>query len=72
MVLRHDKGPHHSEVATHPDHKHVGDNVVASTHPMIYPTDCICIDSSRLMPGPRASRSPCTMRHRRGRRVPNA
>ena len=35
VVLRYDNAPHHPEVVTHPDHKHIGDNVVASAHPAI-------------------------------------
>jgi Family of unknown function (DUF6516) len=35
FVLRYDNAPHHSEVATHPDHKHVGEAVLASSHPTI-------------------------------------
>lgn len=35
LVLRYDNAPHHPEVVTHPDHKHVGDDVVASAHPTI-------------------------------------
>lgn len=34
-VLRYDNALHHPEVVTHPDHKHVGDDVVASAHPTI-------------------------------------
>jgi hypothetical protein len=29
-VFRYDNAPHHVEVATHPDHKHSGDDVLAS------------------------------------------
>lgn len=35
LVLRYDNAPHHPEVITHPDHKHVGDDVLASSHPTI-------------------------------------
>jgi hypothetical protein len=35
LVLRYDNAPHHPEVMTHPDHKHIGDDVVASAHPTI-------------------------------------
>jgi hypothetical protein len=35
LVLRDDNAPHHPEVVTHPDHKHVGDAVVASAHPTL-------------------------------------
>ena len=35
FVLRYDNAPHHPEVVTHPDHKHIGDDVVASSHPTI-------------------------------------
>ena len=33
IVFRYDNAPHHVEVATHPDHKHSGDDVLASPHP---------------------------------------
>ena len=35
LVLRYDNAPHHSEVVTHPDHKHVGEAVLASSHPTV-------------------------------------
>ena len=35
VVLRYDNAPHHPEVVTHPDHKHIGGDVVASSHPTI-------------------------------------
>lgn len=35
LVLRYDNAPHHPEIATHPDHKHIGAEVVASLHPSI-------------------------------------
>ena len=35
IVFRYDNAPHHVEVATHPDHKHTGDDVMASPHPSI-------------------------------------
>ena len=35
IVFRYDNAPHHVEVATHPDHKHSGDDVMASPHPSI-------------------------------------
>lgn len=35
IVFRYDNAPHHVEVATHPDHKHSGDDVLASPHPSI-------------------------------------
>lgn len=35
FVLRYDNAPHHPEVATHPDHKHVENDVLASSHPTI-------------------------------------
>ena len=35
LVLRYDNAPHHPEVVTPPDHKHVGDDGVASAHPTI-------------------------------------
>src|SRR5437667_1754121 len=35
VVLRYDNAPHHPEVVTHPDHKHIDGDVVASSHPTI-------------------------------------
>ncbi len=35
LVFRYDNAPHHVEVATHPDHKHSAEDVLASTHPSI-------------------------------------
>jgi Family of unknown function (DUF6516) len=35
LVFRYDDAPHHPEVPTHPAHKHVGDDVLASPHPSI-------------------------------------
>ena len=35
LLFRYDNAPHHPEVATHPDHKHVGDRVLASTQPSL-------------------------------------
>ena len=35
LVFRYDNAPHHAEVSNFPDHKHVGDNVVATSHPSI-------------------------------------
>jgi hypothetical protein len=35
LVPRYDNAPHHPEVITHPDHKHIGDDVLASSHPTI-------------------------------------
>jgi hypothetical protein len=35
LVFRYDNAPHHREVPTHPEHKHAGDQVVASLHPSI-------------------------------------
>ena len=35
LVFRYDNAPHHVEVATHPDHKRSGDDVLASPHPSI-------------------------------------
>lgn len=35
LVLRYDNAPRHSEVVTHPDHEHVGEAVLASSHPTI-------------------------------------
>jgi len=35
LVFRYDNAPHHPEVPTHPDHRHIGDDVLASPHPSI-------------------------------------
>jgi Family of unknown function (DUF6516) len=35
MIFRYDNAPHHPEVPTHPDHKHIGTRIVASVHPTI-------------------------------------
>jgi len=35
LVFRYDNTPHHPEIATHPDHKHSGDQIVAGVHPSI-------------------------------------
>jgi len=35
VVFRYDNAPHHPEVATHPDHKHSGEQILASSHPSI-------------------------------------
>jgi hypothetical protein len=35
MIFRYDNAPHHPEVPTHPDHKHIGTGVVTSFHPSI-------------------------------------
>jgi len=35
LVLRYDNAPHHPEVVSHPDHKHMGDDVLASSHSTI-------------------------------------
>ena len=35
LIFRYDNAPHHPEVKTHPDHKHLFDKVLASTHPGI-------------------------------------
>ena len=35
LVFRYDNAPHHREIPSHPDHKHAGDQVVASLHPSI-------------------------------------
>jgi hypothetical protein len=35
LVFRYDNAPHHPEVPTHPEHKHVGHLVLATTHPSI-------------------------------------
>ena len=35
IVFRYDNAPHHPEISTHPDHKHSGDDVLASPHPSI-------------------------------------
>lgn len=33
LVFRYDNAPHHLEISTYPDHKHTGDDVLASSHP---------------------------------------
>ena len=33
LVFRYDNAPHHPEITTHPHHKHVGDQIIASTPP---------------------------------------
>jgi hypothetical protein len=35
LVFRYDNAPHHSEIPTYPDHKHIGEHVLASVHPSI-------------------------------------
>lgn len=35
IVFRYDNAPHHPETSTHPEHKHLGDDVIASAHPSI-------------------------------------
>jgi hypothetical protein len=35
MLFRYDNAPHHAEVFTHPDHKHISARIVASFHPSI-------------------------------------
>lgn len=35
LVFRYDNAPHHPEIVTHPDHKHSGEQVLASVHPSI-------------------------------------
>src|SRR5262245_28195578 len=35
LVFRYDDAPHHLEVSTHPDHKHSGEQILASVHPSI-------------------------------------
>jgi hypothetical protein len=35
LVFRYDNTPHHPEIPTHPDHKHIGGHIVASVHPSI-------------------------------------
>jgi Family of unknown function (DUF6516) len=35
VVFRYDNAPHHSEVASYPEHKHARDNIVASSRPSI-------------------------------------
>jgi Family of unknown function (DUF6516) len=35
QVFRYDNTPHHPEIATHPDHKHSGEQILASIHPSI-------------------------------------
>jgi hypothetical protein len=34
-VLRYDNTPHHAETSSHPHHKHVGEQVVASSRPTL-------------------------------------
>ena len=33
LVFRYDNAPHHPEITTNPHHKHVGDQIIASTPP---------------------------------------
>ncbi len=35
LVFRYDNAPHHPGIATHPDHKHSGEQILASVHPSI-------------------------------------
>ena len=35
MIFPYDNAPHHPEVPTHPDHKHIGTRIVTSFHPSI-------------------------------------
>jgi hypothetical protein len=35
LVFRYDNAPHHSEISTHPEHKHISNLVLASRHPSI-------------------------------------
>jgi len=35
LVFRYDNAPHHPEIVTHPDHKHRGEQILASGHPSI-------------------------------------
>lgn len=35
LVFRYDNAPHHPEIATHPDHKHSREQILASLHPSI-------------------------------------
>lgn len=35
LVFRYDNAPHRPEISTHPDHKHSGDQILASPHPTI-------------------------------------
>lgn len=35
LIFRYDNAPHYPEIPTHPDHKHTGDQVLASSHPSI-------------------------------------
>jgi hypothetical protein len=35
LVLRYDNTPHHPEISSHPHHKHVGEQVVASARPAL-------------------------------------
>jgi hypothetical protein len=35
LVFRYDNAPHHPQVPTHPDHKHSGEQILASAQPSI-------------------------------------
>jgi hypothetical protein len=35
IVFRYDNAPHRPEISTHPEHKHLGDDVMASPHPSL-------------------------------------
>lgn len=35
-LFRYDNAPHHSDIATHPHHKHIGDEVTGSCEPTLY------------------------------------
>jgi Family of unknown function (DUF6516) len=35
LVFRYDNAPHHPEIVTRPDHKHSGEQILASAHPSI-------------------------------------
>jgi len=35
LVFRYDNTPHHPEIATHPDHKHSRDQILACIHPSL-------------------------------------
>jgi len=35
MLFRYDNAPHHSEIASHPHHKHIGNRIIPTTLPSI-------------------------------------
>lgn len=35
LIFRYDNAPHHPEIKTHPDHKHISNGVLDSLHPHI-------------------------------------